>query len=203
MRRKVGRAEAPAGAEAEAESQASLEPQVDDSAALKKELAELRKKDKERETAAKLAERAKLGELERLAAERDEIKAERDSLAGELGSLRKSKRLDTFQSEVAKLAPDVPAKRLRALLKDLEEDGVDIAPEQASPALAKKALDMLRANDPDSFKPKGNPPPGPGQLRTYEPGPIDWRERGAKVAGRGKAKKPATQTRNRKLKGKR
>jgi hypothetical protein len=101
---------------------------------------------------------------------------------------------------VAKLAPDVPPKRLRALLKDLEGDGFDIAPEQVSPALAKKALDALRANDPDSFKPKGNPPPVPGAGRTYEPGPIDYRQRGAQVAGRGKSKKPATVNRKRKSK---
>ena len=195
--RKVGRQKA--AADAPEDTQEAPAGEVDDRdaqiAELKRALKAFEAKDKESTEAKKKAERAALSELERVTAERDEWKAAAETATGELGSLRKGMRASAFQDEVAKLAPGVPPKRLRALLKDLESDGFDIAPEQASPSQAKKALEKLKENDPDSFTPaKGPNIPGPGATRTPEPGPIDWRQRGAQVAGRGRSKKPATTT---------
>lgn len=91
-----------------------------------------------------------------------------------------------FTAEVAKLAPDVPAKRLALLVRGLEDEGVDVAPELATAVLARRALERLKEIDPDSFKPKdpGNAPPVPGVGGMQQRGPIDYRERGARVAGR-------------------
>lgn len=139
--RRMGRQKAAADAP-DTQDPPPAEPDERDAriAELERSLKAFEAKEKEAGEAKKKADRAALSELERVTAERDEWKAAAETSAGELGSLRKGMRASAFQDEVSKLAPGVPSKRLRALLKDLEGDGFDIAPEQVSPAQVKKAL---------------------------------------------------------------
>lgn len=134
---------------------------------------------------AKKADREKLSAEEQLKADLDQTRKDLEAAQGELGKFVRKGRVESFAGEVAKLAPGIPAKRLAALLRLAEEDGHDIAPEHASPVAARKVLDHLKGLDPDSFKPAGDtpPPPGPGGMR-QQSGSVDYRQRGAQVAGR-------------------
>lgn len=164
----------------------SPEPPAEDTSA--KELAALRKELKALKDEKSKAARASMSELEQIKADRDEWKEKATSFEGELGSLRKDGRLGKFRDAVSQLAPDVPPVRLRGLLRELEAEGIDIAPEVVTTATAKKALDRLRELDPDTFAPQGDPPPPPRGGRKPGDGSIDYRARGAEVAGRGPKK---------------
>lgn len=209
-RKRKGRADPPADPPESQDEQEPEAPPPDEVAALKKELADLRKQAKAHEAEKKATERAKLSEQEKILAELEELRAERDQSVSELGSLRRSLRENAFRDEVQKLAPDVPPRRLRALLKDLEGEGFDIAPEQVTPSAVKKALEELKRNDPDSFQAakQGANIPGPGPARVVEISDKEYwyrrgkergrRKRGGNVTGR-KAKKSKSVT-NRKRK---
>lgn len=202
VRKAVGRrarAEAPAGPESKDTPEPQAQPEPDEGAAKwREEKAALQKQLRELDGKVKAAERAKLTADEQIKAERDELKAQLAERDGELGSLRKEKRLDKFQEQVAALAQGVPPRRLKALLRELEGEGFDVAPEVATKASAQKALDRLKELDPDSFAPKGNPPPVPAGERGTD-GKIDWKLRGAMAAGRvAKSKKSAAARKRRK-----
>lgn len=84
-------------------------------------------------------------------------------------------RFDAFTTEVAKMAPGVSPGYLRAMLRGLaDEEGLDIYPEVASVVLARRAIDRIKAIDPERFA-------GTRESSTY------WRERGAAMSGRGPA----------------
>jgi len=146
---------------------------------LRKEAAELRK-------AKASHEREKLSAEERVKADSEAKDRELAELRQEREKLHREKRSSAFTEEVAKLAPNIPRRRLQALLREVEIEGIDIAPESVSLVQAKRALEKLREIDPASFlekaKDRSPPVPGAGSFETLS-GSDYWRRRGALVGG--------------------
>lgn len=175
-KKKRARAKAPAAEQPDA---------IDEHADVRRENAEMRRQLRLLQDAEKAEARGKLSELEQITADTADAAKLLAAADAELTGLYRGKRLTAFAERIAEKAPDVPASRLRALLLDIEADGFDIAPEHVTPARVGQALAKLKEIDPASFQAKpGASIPGPGATRTPDPGPTDWRQRGAQVAGR-------------------